>query len=294
MRICFLFVTAFVFSINTLEANSEVEVRDDEGTLITLKTPAQRIVSLAPSLTELIYAAGAFEKLVGVAEYSDFPPAAKELPIVGRFDILDIERIVQLNPDLVVAWQSGNPRTSVNRLRKLGLPVYIAEPKSLASIPFHIERLALLAGTKLRAEESINGFRQKLKALHNQFSHQSPVTTFYQVWDVPLITAGGNELIDDIIRLCGGRNVFANIKRVAPKVSREAVLERNPEVIIASGMDIERPEWLDDWLRWPSINAVANNNLFFVPPELVQRHTPRALLGAAQICSQLDQARQPR
>ncbi|MEE3144213.1 MAG: cobalamin-binding protein [Pseudomonadota bacterium] len=294
MRICFLFVTAIVFSINTLEANSEVEVRDDEGTLITLKTPAQRIVSLAPSLTELIYAAGAFEKLVGVAEYSDFPPAAKELPIVGRFDILDIERIVQLNPDLVVAWQSGNPRTSVNRLRKLGLPVYIAEPKSLASIPFHIERLALLAGTKLRAEETINSFRQKLKALHNQFSHQSPVTTFYQVWDVPLITAGGNELIDDIIRLCGGRNVFANIKRVAPKVSREAVLERNPEVIIASGMDIERPEWLDDWLRWPSINAVANNNLFFVPPELVQRHTPRALLGAAQICSQLDQARQPR
>ena len=294
MRICFLFVTAIVFSINTLEANSEVEVRDDEGTLITLKTPAQRIVSLAPSLTELIYAAGAFEKLVGVAEYSDFPPAAKELPIVGRFDILDIERIVQLNPDLVVAWQSGNPRTSVNRLRKLGLPVYIAEPKSLASIPFHIERLALLAGTKLRAEESINGFRQKLKALHNQFNHQSPVTTFYQVWDVPLITAGGNELIDDIIRLCGGHNVFANIKRVAPKVSREAVLKRNPEVIIASGMDIERPEWLDDWLRWPSINAVANNNLFFVPPELVQRHTPRALLGAAQICSQLDQARQPR
>ena len=294
MRIYFLFVTAILFSINTLEANSEVEVRDDEGTLITLKTPAQRIVSLAPSLTELIYAAGAFEKLVGVAEYSDFPPAAKELPIVGRFDILDIERIVQLNPDLVVAWQSGNPRTSVNRLRKLGLPVYIAEPKSLASIPFHIERLALLAGTKLRAEESINGFRQKLKALHNQFSHQSPVTTFYQVWDVPLITAGGNELIDDIIRLCGGRNVFATIKRVAPKVSREAVLERNPEVIIASGMDIERPEWLDDWLRWPSINAVANNNLFFVPPELVQRHTPRALLGAAQICSQLDQARQPR
>ena len=294
MRIYFLFVTAIVFSINTLEANSEVEVRDDEGTLITLKTPAQRIVSLAPSLTELIYAAGAFEKLVGVAEYSDFPPAAKELPIVGRFDILDIERIVQLNPDLVVAWQSGNPRTSVNRLRKLGLPVYIAEPKSLASIPFHIERLALLAGTTLRAEETINSFRQKLKALHNQFSHQSPVTTFYQVWDVPLITAGGNELIDDIIRLCGGRNVFANIKRVAPKVSREAVLERNPEVIIASGMDIERPEWLDDWLRWPSINAVANNNLFFVPPELVQRHTPRALLGAAQICSQLDQARQPR
>lgn len=294
MKICFLLMTAIAFSIISLEVNSEVAVRDDEGTLITLRTPAQRIISLAPSLTELIYAAGAFEKLIGVAEYSDFPPAATELPIVGRFDILDIERIVQLNPDLVVAWQSGNPRSSVNRLRKLGLPVYIAEPKSLASIPFHIERLALLAGTKLRAEETINGFRQKLEALHDLFSDRKPVTTFYQVWDVPLITAGGNELIDDIISLCGGRNVFANIEKIAPKVSREAVLERNPEVIIASGMDIERPEWLDDWLRWPSINAVANNNLFFVPPELVQRHTPRALLGATQICSQLDQARQSR
>ena len=117
------------------------------------------------------------------------------------------------------------------------------------------------------------------------------MTIFYQVWDRPLITAGGNELINDIIRLCGGRNVFANIRRVAPKVSREAVLKRNPEVIIASGMDIERPEWLDDWLRWPSLKAVANKNLFFVPPDLLQRHTPRALLGAAQICDQLDQAR---
>jgi iron complex transport system substrate-binding protein len=117
------------------------------------------------------------------------------------------------------------------------------------------------------------------------------VTIFYQVWDRPLITAGGNELINDIITLCGGRNIFANIRRVAPKVSREAVLKRNPEVIIASGMDIERPEWLDDWLRWPSLKAVANKNLFFVPPDLLQRHTPRALLGAAQMCDQLDQAR---
>nr|MCS5579405.1 cobalamin-binding protein [Gammaproteobacteria bacterium] len=248
-------------------------------------------VSLAPSLTELIYSAGAGENLVGVVEYSDFPAAAKALPIVGRFDLLDIERILELEPDLVVAWQTGNPRSSVNQLRQLGLTVYVAEPKSLAAIPSHIERLAVLAGKELNDLKVIYDFRQKLETLDSKYRHQSPVTIFYQVWDRPLITAGGNELINDIIRLCGGRNVFANIRRVAPKVSREAVLKRNPEVIIASGMDIERPEWLDDWLRWPSLKAVANKNLFFVPPDLLQRHTPRALLGAAQICDQLDQAR---
>jgi len=291
MGIFLQLLTAIVLSALTVQAYSVVEVYDDEGTQITLAIPAQRIVSLAPSLTELIYSAGAGENLVGVVEHSDFPAAAKALPIVGRFDLLDIERILELDPDLVVAWQTGNPRSSVNQLRRLGLTVYVAEPKSLAAIPSHIERLAVLAGKELSDLKVIYDFRQKLEVLDSKYRHRSPVTIFYQVWDRPLITAGGNELINDIIRLCGGRNVFANIRRVAPKVSREAVLKRNPEVIIASGMDIERPEWLDDWLRWPSLKAVANKNLFFVPPDLLQRHTPRALLGAAQICDQLDQAR---
>ena len=291
MRIFLQLLTAIVLSALTVQAYSVVEVYDDEGTQITLAIPAQRIVSLAPSLTELIYSAGAGENLVGVVEHSDFPAAAKALPIVGRFDLLDIERILELDPDLVVAWQTGNPRSSVNQLRQLGLTVYVAEPRSLAAIPSHIERLAVLVGKELSDLKVIYDFQQKLEALNSKYRHQSPVTIFYQVWDRPLITAGGNELINDIIRLCGGRNVFANIRRVAPKVSREAVLKRNPEVIIASGMDIERPEWLDDWLRWPSLKAVANKNLFFVPPDLLQRHTPRALLGAAQICDQLDQAR---
>jgi iron complex transport system substrate-binding protein len=291
MGIFLQLLTAIVLSALTVQAYSVVEVYDDEGTQITLAIPAQRIVSLAPSLTELIYSAGAGENLVGVVEHSDFPAAAKALPIVGRFDLLDIERILELDPDLVVAWQTGNPRSSVYQLRQLGLTVYVAEPKSLAAIPSHIERLAVLAGKELNDLKVIYDFRQKLEVLDSKYRHQSPVTIFYQVWDRPLITAGGNELINDIIRLCGGRNVFANIRRVAPKVSREAVLKRNPEVIIASGMGIERPEWLDDWLRWPSLKAVANKNLFFVPPDLLQRHTPRALLGAAQICDQLDQAR---
>ncbi len=268
-----------------------IEVRDDEDTLVQLERAANRIISLAPSLTELLYAAGAGSKIVGVVEYSDYPEAAKSLPIIGRHDMLDMERILELQPDLVVAWQSGNPRASVNRLRELGLTVYIAEPKSLSSIPSHIQRLAKLAGTEAQAASVIAEFETTLGTLSDTYTHKSIVRTFYQVWDRPLISAGGNELINDIIQLCGGENIFADISLVAPKVSVEAVLIRDPQAIVASGMDIERPEWLDEWLNWEQLSAVASDSLFFVPPELLQRHTPRALAGARQMCEQIDSAR---
>ena len=268
-----------------------IEVRDDEGSLVQLDANAQRIISLAPSLTELLYAAGAGDKLVGVVEYSDYPIAAKALPIIGRYDMLDMEKILQLQPDLVVAWQTGNPRASVNRLRELGLAVYMAEPKRLDSIPSHIRRLAILAGTEEIAKKVIDEFETQLTTLSDNYRTNTPVRTFYQVWDRPLISAGGNELINDIIELCGGVNIFADIDLVAPKVSLESVLIRNPQAIVASGMDIERPEWLDEWLKWEQLSAVSTNSLFFVPPELLQRHTPRALMGAKSMCEQLDQTR---
>jgi iron complex transport system substrate-binding protein len=286
--------TSLLLLLSTLAISQSVfsiEVRDDEGSLLQLDAPALRIISLAPSLTELLYAAGAGDKLVGVVEYSDYPEAAKTLPIIGRHDLLDMEKILQLQPDLVVAWQTGNPRASVNRLRELGLTVYIAEPKRLESIPSHIRRLAMLAGTESFAAEVIDGFESTLASLSRDYREKASVRTFYQVWDRPLITAGGDELINDIITLCGGVNIFEDINLLAPKVSTEAVLVRDPQIIIASGMDIERPEWLDAWLKWEQLSAVSSDSLFFVPPELLQRHTPRALLGAQLMCEQIDQTR---
>lgn len=268
-----------------------VSVIDDEGSVIELQQPATRIISLAPSLTELLFAAGAGSRIVGVVDYSDFPPEALSIQVVGRHDLLDMERILQLQPDLIVAWQSGNPRASVARLRELGFQIYVAEPKRLESIPSHLERLATLTGTSAEGNREAANFRATLAALSRQYQEAAPVSVFYQVWDMPLITAGGDELINDIITLCGGRNIFADIALVAPKVSVEAVLARNPSAIIASGMDIERPEWLDDWKRWPGITAIKHGNLFFVPPELLQRHTPRALLGAQMLCEQVALAR---
>ena len=269
-----------------------IELTDDDDLVVRLDHPAARIISLAPSLTELVFAAGAGKKLVGVVEYSDFPPEATALPIVGRYNLLDLERILELEPDLILAWKSGNPRASVARLRELGLTVYTAEPKRLETIAAYVKKLSMLAGTESEAADAIELFEKTYEELRNQFSHKSPVKTFYQVWDVPLMTSGGNELINDIINLCGGQNIFSDLQLLAPKVSVEAVLLRNPEVIIASGMDIERPEWLDKWKQWPSLTAVKKDNLYFVPPELLQRHTPRALLGAQQMCEHIDHARQ--
>lgn len=284
-----LLMSVAIFALSS--QSHAAAVIDDAGHEVVLDAPAQRIVSLAPSLTELVYAIGAGNKLVGAIEYSDYPEAALELPRVGRHDLVDMETILALQPDLVLAWLTGNPRATVERLRELGLTVYIAEPKRLDSIPSHMRRIGELVGSGDRAEAAITDFSDTLADLESRYSGLAPVRTFYQIWNGPLITAGGNELINDIITLCGGENVFADLQLMAPKVSSEAVLVELPEAIIASGADDGRPAWLDDWYNWPVLPAVAQGNLFHIPPALVQRHTPRALQGAQMMCEQLDQAR---
>jgi iron complex transport system substrate-binding protein len=287
--LCVSFTLAAIFC-EPVHAQS-ISVVDDNQRTVTLSGPAQRIVSLAPSLTELLFVAGAGNRIVGVSEYSDFPPQAQGIPIVGRYDLLDMEAIVGFGPDLIVAWRSGNPQASVQRLIDLGFNVYVAEPRTLLSIADHIEKFATLAGTETTGQAASRYFREQLKILGDRYQDMSKVPVFYQVWNEPLISVGGNELINDIITLCGGENIFADLG-LAPKVSVEAVLERDPALIIASGMDIARPEWLDDWRRWPQLQAVANERLFFIPPDLVQRHSLRVLGGALQMCADIDSVRQ--
>lgn len=271
-------------------ADNRPGVTDDDGSLITLATPARRIVSLAPSMTELLFSLGAGDQLVGVMDYSDYPPEALTLPVVGRYDSLDMERIVALQPDLIVAWRSGNPRGALNRLADLGFPVYVAEPDSLTSIGQHLARLGILTGHASRGAELNAQFSTRIQELSDDFGGKQDVSVFYQVWHAPMISVGGHELINDMIQLCGGENIFAELP-VGPKVNLEDVLARNPQVIIASGSSADAPVWLDDWLRWPQLDAVANQHLYVIPPDLVQRHSLRALQGARQMCEHIDQAR---
>jgi iron complex transport system substrate-binding protein len=282
---------AWVVDLLLISFSGAAEIIDDEGNLVRLEKPAERIISLAPSLTELVYAAGAGSRLIGVVEYSDYPASADSLPVVGRFDGLDIERILELKPDLIVAWQSGNPKSSITQLKNLNLKVYVAEPKNLSSIASHIEKLSVLTGTESRAQIAIQEFNSIYGELKQKYNNKSTVKVFYQLWDRPIITVGGNELINDIIELCGGENIFGDLPQLAPKIDQESVLIRNPKVIVASGSNTERPQWLDEWKLWPQLTAVAEENLYFIIPELLQRHTPRALLGTRQMCEYIDQAR---
>lgn len=269
-------------------------VTDDAGRRIALDEPARRIVSLAPHITEVLYAAGAGDRIVAAVNYSDHPAAAEDLPRVGSYDHLNIEAIVAHEPDLVVAWESGNPGDQVQRLRELGLTVYVTEPRRLASIADTVLRLGTLAGTRDAAIAAADRFRQRLAQLRDRYGSRPTLDVFYQVWDDPLMTVSSDHIISDVIRGCGGRNVFGDLPAIAPRVSLEAVLERDPEVIVASGMGEARPEWLDMWRKWPELTAMEHEHLFFVPPDVLQRHAPRILEGMARMCGQLERVRRDR
>ncbi|KAA3651382.1 MAG: cobalamin-binding protein [Proteobacteria bacterium] len=270
---------------------AELALSDDVGQQLTLPGPARRIVSLAPHVTELIYAAGAGPALVGAVDYSDYPAAARSVKRVGSYVRVDLEAIAALKPDLVIGWRSGNPATQLERLRALGLPVYINEPRSLEAVAHSLRQIGILAGTQDEANAAAERFLAHRNALHARFAGRAPVPVFYQIWNQPLMTINGHHLISDVIRLCGGRNVFDKLDVLAPKIGVEAVLAADPEAIVASGMGESRPEWLDDWRKWRTLTAVQRDNLFFVPPDLIQRHTPRILDGADMLCAHLDTAR---
>ena len=271
-------------------ASAAIVVTDASGVSITLAAPARRIVSLAPHITELLFAAGAGDRMVGNVDYGDYPPAARALPRVGGYS-LDLEAIVALKPDLVMGWESGNAAAAVSRLRSMGVTVHLSEPKRIEDIAGDLERIGKLAGTEPAADAAARAFRQRYAALAARYSRQPSVDVFYQIWKQPLMTVNGKQIISDAIRLCGGRNVFAQLPVIAPTVSVEAVIAANPEVIVASGMGDSRPEWLDDWRRWNTLAAVARGNLYFVPPDLIQRHTPRILDGVERLCQHLETAR---
>ncbi|MBT3532151.1 MAG: cobalamin-binding protein [Gammaproteobacteria bacterium] len=282
----------FMFFLVSVHASAQnISVVDDEDTVVTLSEPATRIISLAPALTELLFSIDAGNRIEGVVEFSDFPPAALTIPIIGRHDRLDMERIIEIDPDLILAWVTGNPRGSVARLKEMGYTVFMAETQALEDIPSLIEKLGRLTAEDNKAQDVANDFRNQYQSLQSVYGSRPILSTFYQIWNAPLISVGGDELINDIIELCGGRNIFADIQQKAPKVSEEAVLNRNPEIIVASGADDQRPAWLDDWKEWNGLTAVAQESLFFVPPDLVMRPTLRALQGAEMLCEQIDSAR---
>ncbi|MCP9758822.1 cobalamin-binding protein [Aquitalea sp. S1-19] len=273
-----------------LPAHAAISVTDDAGHTVTLARPAQRVISLAPHATELIYAAGGGARMVGAVSYSDYPPAALKLPRIGDNRQLDLERIIALKPDLLVVWLHGNAERQLAQLKKLGIPLFYSEPKKLADLPGSITRLGSLLGSEAAAKSAAQTYQQKLEMLTRRYSGKKPVRVFYQVWHKPLYTLNDSHIASDAIRLCGGVNVFGQLPITAPTVNAEAVLAANPDVIIA-GSDDRRSTELDMWKRYPTLNAARRQQLYTVDSSLLSRSGPRIIDGAAQLCARLDQAR---
>ena len=271
-------------------AGAALQVIDTTGATVALSAPARRIVSLAPNATELLFAAGAGERVVGVLSPADWPPEAARLPRVGDARALDLERIVALEPDLAVAWPYASP-AQVERLRSMGIPVYISDPRTPEAIADDIERLGVLGGSAETATRAASAFRARLAALRERERAVQRVRVFYEIWNQPLYTIGGGHLITAAIDLCGGANVFAQQALPAPQVSVEAVLAARPDVIVAGADGAVRPAWLDAWAAWRNLPAVTRDNLFVVDANLLHRAGPRFVDGAEQLCAALDQAR---
>lgn len=270
---------------------AEIRVVDDAGKTVVLDQYARRIVSLAPNTTELLYAAGAGGRIVGAVEYSDYPDDAKRIPRIGSGFGFDLEAIVALRPDLIVSWQSGNPPWQVARLLDLGFPVFITEPRRLDDVPGLIERLGRLAGTGTVATEAAVRFQRERARLQERYSGHPRVAVFYQILDVSLLTVNGQHLINDVIDLCGGRNVFSGLSALTPRVDVESVLQKNPDALLASGHEPLWPAWEQRWRGWPTLAAAARGHLFFIDPDLIHRQSPRVLQGAGQVCTALEKAR---
>ena len=251
-----------------------------------------RIVTLAPNLTELVYWAGAGERLVGVSAYSNHPPAALDLPVVGDAFMIDQEQLAVLEPDLLLVWEGGTPAHVVDELRARGYRVEAMRTNSVADVARAIVRIGELTSHAETANHTASMFEQRLAEIGAAHRDRPDITVFYQVSARPLYTVNGGHFVSEIIELCGGSNVFADLGELAPTIEVEAVVERDPEVFLA-GSDAG-PDAFSEWRRWPQIAANRYGNHFILPGDVVSRATPRLLDGAAAVCEVLEEARQRR
>jgi iron complex transport system substrate-binding protein len=288
-QFAFFLCGAFFFSA----ASHALDFSDDRGQVLRLTTPAQRIVALAPHLAEIVFAAGAGDRLVGVVRFSDHPSAVQRLPRVGDAAHIDLERIVELRPDLILAWRSGNSPRDVARLEQLGFAVFVTEPARLADIARLTNTIGALTDRRSSAEQASLRFSKKINKLRTLHADKPPVRVFYEIWHRPLLTINGAHLISDVIRLCGGRNVFAGAPMLTPAISLEAVLAARPEVILGGSSSGGEVQFKAQW-REVAVDGLRSTPAFYIAPDSIQRHTPRIAEGAAVICQHLDEVRAKR
>ncbi len=281
-------VIVFVLVVAAAADTRALQASDDRGVTISLAQPLERIVTLAPHLAEIAFAAGAGAKLAGVSSFSRHPAEAGRLPVVASHGRIDIERLIALRPDLVLAWQSGNSPLQIDRLERIGLRVFVTEVRTLADIPRIVRRVGALAGTAGVAEARAREFENEVEELRARHARERRVAVFLEIWHRPMLTVNGAHLISDVLRHCGGRNVFAAAKTLTPLVSREQILDARPDAVVTSGFDSEA---LQAWRGLELVPAVRSRKIYAIDPDWLHAQGPHVLEGVRALCGRLEVAR---
>lgn len=265
-----------------------ISLRDDSGALVTLPKPAQRIVTLAPSLTELVYASGAGARLVAVSAYSDFPAAAKTLPRVADAAGVSLESLLAIKPDLVIAWKSGNRAADIKRVLELGIPVFVVEVARLADVPLAMRTIGALAGTGDIAEQAAHQFESDVDELRRASRNKKTVSVFFEISQQPLMTINRNHAIDEVIALCGGENVFRDQDSLVFTTSLEELFRLQPQAILFPANEEKAP-----FAQYRGLKAWEQKRIYRIGADELLRTGPRLATGAQQVCAALEQARKP-
>lgn len=290
MRLKLLVLILFVCSqcLVTLVAEAGISVTDNHGRAIDIAQPARRVISLAPHITENLFAIGGGDYVIGVESHSDYPVGAQKIPVVGDSQGFNLEAIIALQPDLVVAWAGGNPHLLLQRLEQLGIPVYYSDPQVFSDIPDNLRALGQLLQLP-EAEYQAVQFEQRLKALRDRYSNRTRLRVFYQLWHQPLMTVNKGQMINQVLELCGGENPFAEHREAIPRLGIESVLQTDPQIIL-TGESVP-DNWQQPWLAWPALSASRYDQFYRINEDLLHRPTLRLLDGAQQVCEAIQQAR---
>jgi iron complex transport system substrate-binding protein len=282
------FVLIALFCASAARGHSTVTVTDDFGRRVTVRYPPQRIVSLAPAATAMLLAAGASSQLVATIEYSGQPASERRLTRIGSVYAIDMERLIALRPDVVLVWPDGNNPAQIAAIERMRIPVYRQEAVTLDGIGDSLHRLGKLTGTGSVADREASALQAKLATLRKKYGNAShPPTAFLEVWDRPLYTVGGREMMSDALRVCGLRNVFADLPQRAPAIGIEAVIARNPDIIIAAAPSGQGASWLAQWRRFPSLRAVRTGKLMTFDDQRLSGLGPGVIEATAAMCRQV-------
>jgi len=278
--------TAFLITSTTA---AEISLTDDAGRKVELKAPAERIVTMAPFLTELAFSAGAGDRVVGVSAHSDYPPEARGLPEVGSAVAFSIEPIAAMRPDLALVWKDSVRAEDLKRLEAFGVAVFVAQARTLGDVPRLLAAIGRLAGRDPSA--AIEGYHATLASLRERHAARPRLRAFLEIWHKPLTTLAGRHWINEALELCGAQNAFRDLPGIAPLVSWEEVYARDPQVIVGAGSAKGTAEFLGNWRSRSSLTAVREGRMVFVDADTIQRPTLRLAEGVAQLCAGLDRVR---